>query len=105
MVERRRRKGISVKKNQTNFTYKTIFLRENGVFFLGKKFLESTLGGLGLYSRPPVLKLTGKLGKRRGEGIRGQQKYRREGGPKIVTGWGVKIWLQGGGQLHGTGRG
>ncbi len=36
MVERRRRKGISVKKNQTNFTYKTIFLRENGVFFLEK---------------------------------------------------------------------
>ena len=27
------------------------------------------------------------------------------GGPKIMTGWGVKIWLQGRGQLHGTGRG
>ncbi len=23
----------------------------------------------------------------------------REGGPKIVKGWGVKMWLQGGGQL------
>ena len=38
-------------------------------------------------------------------GIRGHRKKRREGGPKIVTGWGVKICIQGGGQLHGTGWG
>ncbi len=39
--------------------------------------------------------------------IRGHRKNRRGrgGGPKIMTGWGVKIWLQGGGQLQGTERG
>ncbi len=37
--------------------------------------------------------------------IRGRGKNSREGGPEIVTGWGVKIWLQGGRQLHGIGRG
>ena len=32
-------------------------------YFSWKKVWESTLGGLGLHSRPPLLKLTGKLGK------------------------------------------
>ena len=35
----------------------------------------------------------------------GTEKNIGRGGPKFLTGWGVKIWLQGGGQLHGTGRG
>ncbi len=35
----------------------------------------------------------------------GTEKIVGRGGPKIMTGWGVKIWLQGRGQLHGTGRG
>ncbi len=37
--------------------------------------------------------------------IRGHQKNRRKGGTKNRDWVGVKIWLQGGGQLHETGRG
>ena len=37
--------------------------------------------------------------------IRGHRKYRREGGNKNCDRVGVKIWLQGGGQIHGTGKG
>ncbi len=35
----------------------------------------------------------------------GTVKIAGRGGTKIVIGWGVKIWPQGGGQLHETRRG